>query len=272
MGHPLPFMVMDAGVNDGWSSPVAPRAASSAVTTTTSVAPSAENLVVPSALGTPFVALASLRPGLKTLEVVGVSWARSPQGDSLLTGGSLGHCPEVAVHLCGEHQFLVGTGRSWGPLTTTLPLLCKHIKRTWVVINLGSLLALWAIISTMWGMIEVGEVPSCTLAMPRSCQSRASSPWWSMTIRIGGTGSPGSVFRWSPGSACQRAAQDLLKTSFCTACIVASRRLSIILQSATSNDPAWSSWNMPAANFNCFTLLGLGILATSIMPPTSLSN
>ena len=64
----------------------------------------------------------------------------------------------------------------------------------------------------------------------------------------------------------------LLKTPSCTARIVASPRLLISLQSATSNDPAWRSWNMPAATFNCFSLLGLGILATSISRPASLSN
>ena len=88
-GHPLPFMVMDAGVNDGGSSAIAAGAASSAVTTATSVATSAtpaETLGVPSALGTPFVALAPLRPVLKPLEVVGTDWARSSQSNGLLPG------------------------------------------------------------------------------------------------------------------------------------------------------------------------------------------
>ena len=91
-------MVMDARVNDGGSSATAAGAASSTGTTATSTTP-AETLGVPSALDAPFVALTPLRPGLKPLEVVGMVWARSPQSNGLLPGGSLGHCPEVAVHL-----------------------------------------------------------------------------------------------------------------------------------------------------------------------------
>ena len=77
-------MVMDAGVNDGGSSAIAAGAASSAETTAKSVATSTtpvETLGVPSALGTPFVALATLRPVLKPLEVVRMDWARSPQSN-----------------------------------------------------------------------------------------------------------------------------------------------------------------------------------------------
>ena len=51
-------------------------------------------------------------------------------------------------------------------MATTLPLLCRHIKQKWVVINLGSLLAPWLIMSSMWGMEEVGNIPSSALAMP----------------------------------------------------------------------------------------------------------
>ena len=161
-----------------------------------------------------------------------------------------------------------------GPLATTLPLLCRHIKLTWVVINLGSLLAPWAIMLTMWGIVEVGNVPSCTLAMPPVLSvhgfitkvvydhkdRRHRFTWVSLSLE--------SKVCLSTSST----RPVLLKTPSCTARIVASRRLSISLQSAISSDLAWRSWNMPAANFNCLTLLWLGILATSISPPASDSN
>ena len=132
---------------------------------------------------------------------------------------------EICVHLCRQHQLLVGAG---GPLATTLPLLCKHIKRTWVVINLGSLLALWLIMSAMLGMEDVGNIPSCVLAMPpvlsvyglramvvddhRDLRHRFTWVSLSLESRVWASMSSISPFR--------------LKTPSCTARIITSRRLS----------------------------------------------
>ena len=51
-------------------------------------------------------------------------------------------------------------------MLTTLPLLCMYNKRTWVLSNFGSLLIPWLILLAMWGMEEVGNIPSMALSMP----------------------------------------------------------------------------------------------------------
>ena len=52
-----------------------------------------------------------------------------------------------------------------GPLLT-LPLLCMHNRRTWILSNLGSLRMPWPILSTMCGMEEVTNLPSSILTIP----------------------------------------------------------------------------------------------------------
>ena len=41
-----------------------------------------------------------------------------------------------------------------------------HNKRTWVLSNLGSLRSPWLILLAMWGIEEVGNIPSSALSMP----------------------------------------------------------------------------------------------------------
>ena len=155
---------------------------------------------------------------------------------------------------------------------TTLPLLCNHIKRTWVVISLGSLLAPWAIILAMWGIKEVGNVPSCALAMPPVLSVHGF-----ITMVVDDHKDLRHRFTWVSLSLESRVCLStsstrpvLLKTPTCTACIVASRRLSISLQSAISSDPAWRVMEHASRKLQLLHLVGAGDLGVS--PPASDSN
>ena len=118
------------------------------------------------ALGTSPVGLPLLCPWLEPLQRGRLGLARLPQVDGRLCSGRLSNCPQVAVHLRWEHQLLVGLDGAGGPLLTTLPLLCMHNKRTWVLSNLGSLRIPWQILLAMWGIEEVENIPSSALLMP----------------------------------------------------------------------------------------------------------
>ena len=87
----------------------------------------------------------------------------SSEGPSGLGQAATGRWPPVQWpprQLSESINSLFGLGGTGGPLLTTLPLLCMHNKRTWVLSKFGSLLIPWLILSAMWWIEEVGNIPS----------------------------------------------------------------------------------------------------------------